>query len=271
MAEHADAGLGALTVDLVAELELDSFLAVDREVDFVGDTYDVDADLSVAGNDDGANGEQVGADGRDQHGVHVRHHDGAVGRQVVGSGAGGRGDDDAVGAEGSDELLFDFDREVTHAGDGAFGDDDVVESVPLLDGLAVADDFGVHHAADLNVRLVLAPIVEGGVEVGQGDFGEEAERAEVDAEDGCGGAGKGAGRGEEGAIAAEDDDEIRLVTGQVDAVYRVGSVDICGAVRVEQVVIVARTEPCDEIAEDALELRLLRFGDDSGLMHCCLV
>ena len=140
MAEEADAGFGAVAVDAVVELEFDCLLAVDGEVDLVGDADDLDADGGVAGDDDGADGEQVRTDGGDHHGVDAGHDDGAVGGEVVGRGAGGGGDDDAVGAEGGDELLVDLDGEVAHAGDGALGDDDVVEGVPLLDGFAVADD-----------------------------------------------------------------------------------------------------------------------------------
>src|SRR6202020_582964 len=131
--------------------ELDGLLAIDGEVDLVGDADDVDADGGVTGGDDGADGEQVGTDGGDEHAVAAGHEDGAVGGGVVGRRAGGGGDDDAVGAEGGDELLFDPDGEVAHAGDGAFGDDDVVEGVPGLDGFAVADVLGVHHAADFDV------------------------------------------------------------------------------------------------------------------------
>ena len=59
MAEEADTGLGALAMDVVVELELDCFLAVDGEVDLVGDTDDLDANGGVAGDDDGADGEKV--------------------------------------------------------------------------------------------------------------------------------------------------------------------------------------------------------------------
>ena len=140
-----------------------------------------------------------------------------------------------------------------------------------LNDLAVADVLGVHHAADFDLGAVVAPGFEGGVEVGERDLGEEAEGAEVDAEDGGGGAGEGAGRGEEGAVAAEDDDEVRLVLWQVDAFDGVGRVDVGCAVGVEQIVVVACFEPRDEIAQDAGDFRLLGFGDDGGLEHCCLV
>src|SRR5258708_4212792 len=137
-------------MDVVAETQGDCDLAVDGEKDFVGNAYDVDADGGVAGRDDGTDGQKVGADGSDHQGVDAGHDDGAVGGEVVSSGTGGGGDDDAVGAEGCYELAVDFDGVVAHAGDGAFGDDDVVEGVPLLDDFAVADVLGAHHAADLD-------------------------------------------------------------------------------------------------------------------------
>ena len=231
-------------MDVVVETKGDCHLAVDGEVDLVGNTYDVDADGGFAGGDDGA-----------------------VGGEVVGGGTGGGGDDDAVGAEGGNELAVDFDGEVAHAGDGALGDDDVVEGVPLLEDLAVADVLGVHHAAHLDLGAVVAPGFEGGVEVGERDLGEEAEGAEVYTEDGGGGAGEGAGRGEESAVAAEDDDEVRLVLWQIDALDGIGSREVGGAVGVEQIVVVACFEPRDEIAQDAGDFRLLRLGDDGGLEH----
>ena len=111
--------------------------------------------------------------------------------------------------------------------------------------LAIADVFGVHHAADFDLGAVVAPGFESGVEIGEGDLGEEAEGAEVDAEDWGRGLGEGPGGGEEGAVAAEDDDEVGFVFGQVDALDWVWRVDVGGAVRVEQVVIVSRFEPRD--------------------------
>ena len=68
-AEEADAGLGTVAVDVVAEVEFDRFLPVDGEVDLVGDADDVDADGGLSGDDDGADGEQVRADGVDNYGV----------------------------------------------------------------------------------------------------------------------------------------------------------------------------------------------------------
>jgi len=267
VAEEADTGFGALKVDVVVEFEFDCFLAVYSEVDLVWDTDDLNADGGVAWDDDGADGEQVGTDGGDQHSVNAGHDNGAVGGEVVGGRAGWGGDDDAIGAEGGDELIIDLDGEVSHAGDGALRDDDVVEGVPLLDELSVAQDLGAHHAADFDLGAVVAPGFQGGVELGEGDLSEEAEGAEVDAEDGCGGAGEGAGRGEEGAVAAEDDDQVGLVFGEIESWDGVGSRDVGSAVGIEEIVVVACFEPGDEIAQDTGEFRLLRLGDDGGLEH----
>ncbi len=130
---------------------------------------------------------------------------------------------------------------------------------------------GVHHAADFDLGAVVAPGFERGVELGEGDLGEEAEGSEVDAEDGRRGVGEGPGGCEEGTVAAKDDDEVGFVLGQVDSLDWIGRVDVGGAVGVEQVVIVASFEPGDEIAQDSCDLGLLGLRDDGGLEHWSLV
>jgi hypothetical protein len=54
--EEANAEFRAPAVDVVAHLQLDCFLAVDGEIDFVGDADDADVDRGFAWGDDGANG-----------------------------------------------------------------------------------------------------------------------------------------------------------------------------------------------------------------------
>ena len=129
----------------------------------------------------------------------------------------------------------------------------------------------MHHAADFDLGAVVAPGFERGVEIGEGDLGEEAEGAEVDAEDWGRGVGEGPGCGEEGTVAAKDDDEVGFVFWQIDALDWVWRVDVGGAVGVEEVVVVARFEPGDQIAQDSCDLGLLGLGDDGGLEHWCLV
>ena len=233
-----DAAGGLAAEDAVAEEEFDGFLAVDGEVGLVGDDVDGDGDLGGAGKDDGADGEQVGTDGGEDHGVDCRHEDGAVGGEGVGGAAGGGGDDDAVGAEAGDELAVELDGELAHAGDGAFGEDDVVEGLPLAEEGAIAEELGVHEAAGVEDGGAVAPCVECGVELAEGDFGEEAEGAEVDAEDGGFGEGEGAGGGEQCAVAAERDDDGGRERGHGGAEDGLAvTVEIGGAVGVEDVVV----------------------------------
>ncbi len=251
-----------------SRIQLDGLLAVDGEVGFVGDDVDDYGYFGVAGEDDGADGEQVGTDGREDHRVDRGHQDGAVGGERVGGGAGGGGDDDAVGAEAGYELAVHLDGELAHAGDGALGEDDVVEGVPLAEELVVAKEAGVHEAADVDDGGAGHPGLEGLVELGEGDFGEEAERAEVDGEDGSGGEGEGAGCGEKGAVAAERDDEHGLVDGQIGALDGlIAEAEVGGAVGLEDGGEAVAGEPVDEFGEDELQLRLLRLGDDSYLGH----
>ena len=112
------------------------------------------------------------------------------------------------------------------------------------------------------------PGFEGEVEIVDGDLGEEAEGAEIDGEDGGLGLGEGAGGGEEGAIAAEDDDEVGMVAGELGAEGggAVGA-EVGGAFAIEDAGEVAGFEPADEIVEDLRELRLLGLGDDRGQGH----
>jgi len=266
VAKEADAGFGALKVDVVVEFELDCLLAVDCEVDLVRDTYDLDADGGVARDDDGANGEQVGTDGGDQHGVDAGHDNGAIRGEVVCRRTGGSGDDDAVGAEGGDELLVDLDGEVAHAGDGSLGDDDVVEGVPLADGDAVPDEAGVHHRAGIDLGDTVDPVFKRDVEVGERGFSEEAEGAEIYRQNRRSGEREDAGRVEECAVAAEHDDQAGRVRGKVSAVDSL-LVQVGGGVDIEQRFVVVSAEPVDELGQQRGDLGLLRLRDDGGGEH----
>ena len=266
--EEVDLAAGLAAEDAVVEEELDGLLTIDGEEGFVGDDVDDDGDLAVAGEDDGADGEEVGADGGEDHGVDCGHEDGAVGGEGVGGGAGGGGDDDAVGAEAGDELAVELDGEFTHAGDGTFGEDDVVECVPFAEEVAVAEELGAHEAAGVDDGGTGDPGFEGGVELGEGDFGEEAERAEVDAEDGGVRVGKGASDGEKGAIATQRDGNGGLVIRHIVALDGlIVAMEVEGALRVKDRDEALSVEPEDELGEDEFELWLLRLGDDGSLGH----
>ncbi len=126
----------------------------------------------------------------------------------------------------------------------------------------------MHEAAGVDDGGAGHPGFEGGVELGEGDFGEEAEGAEVDAEDGGVGVGEGAGYGEEGSVAAEGDGHDRLVAGHGGALDgAVVPADVGGAFGIEDGGEALGAEPLGEFGEDELELRFLRLGDDGCLGH----
>ena len=108
-----------------------------------GDALNADGEARVSAHHDRTQGEQVRTDGRDHDRVDVGREDGAVGGQRVGRRAGGRGDDDAVGAEAGNFLAVEFNGKFAHARNVAFGDDDFVQGFEYFDGRAVADDFRV--------------------------------------------------------------------------------------------------------------------------------
>ena len=113
---------------------------------------------------------------------------------------------------------------------------------------------------------VVAPGFESGVDLGEGDFGEEAEGAEIDAEDRGGGAGKGAGA----ASRVPSPPRTMTMLGRwsgMSARSMGGCVEVGGTVRIEKVLIAVCFEPRDEVAEDAGKFGLLRLGDDGGLEH----
>ena len=109
--------------------------------------------------------------------------DRAAGRQRVGGRAGGRGDDDAVGAHRVDEAAVDLDRAFDHPAERAAVDDDVVQRQRVLRAMPSARSTvgGEQRAALLDVAAV-EHRAERVLHAGERDVGEEAEPALVDAD-----------------------------------------------------------------------------------------
>ena len=110
---------------------------------------------------------------------------GPAGGEVVGGGAGGRGDDQAVGAEGGDE-----ERRPRVTSSSMIRDSAALVITTSLrtspiesSGCALLHDRAQHPPLLVAVRPV-EHALEGRVQLGQRDLGEEAEAAEVDAQDG---------------------------------------------------------------------------------------
>ena len=122
--------------------------------------------------------------GRDHHSVNVGRQNRAVGGQRVSRRAGGGGDDDSVGAEAGHALAVQLDGEIAHAGNVALGDDDLIQRFITKAERAPAPQFGVQHGARIQVMVAAVPALQRWVEVGQPNLGQEAEKAQVHAEDG---------------------------------------------------------------------------------------
>ena len=167
-----------------------------------------DADHAGFGHQHRPVGEHVRANGRDADGRHRRENDGAAGGERIGRGAGGRGDDEAIGFVGANELLVHVRVQIDHAGDGGFGQHGVVEGFVGGHHLPAAHHFGGQQLALGDAVLAAEGALQLGVQLVDGDGGQEAQAAEVHGEERGLAPADGARGGEQGAIAAEHDDQV---------------------------------------------------------------
>lgn len=230
IADEAHGAVVKFEDDFVAQMEAGSELAIDDEggaatgAVLVGGIV-VDAgheqfDGAGAADDDGAEGERVGGDGRDGKGFDVGGHDGAAGSGVVGGGADGGGDDDTVAGNGGTGLAVDREADADHAEGGSGGDDGVIEA-EVGDVVGVVLDFDVLAVGATDVDGDEGAVEEGErfggfteegagllAEGGEVKLDEEAEFAEVHAQHGDVETYAAASLVDKGAVATEDDDEI---------------------------------------------------------------
>jgi hypothetical protein len=89
----------------------------------------------------------------------------------------------------------------------------------------------VEHGALVEAVAAVAPVFESGVEVGKAHFSKEAEKSEVDAEDGRTDGSKNARGGKQGAVAAKNNHQARQMRGQLGASHSGRSVGIRCAIR----------------------------------------
>ena len=119
--------VGPAHVHALARRERGPGLTIERDQQVVGPAgHRLDHDPVGGGNDQRPDRQGVGRDRGDDDGLHAGHDDGAAGAQAVGGRAGGRGDDDAVGAVGADVLALDEDVDPDDPGDAALVHGDVV-------------------------------------------------------------------------------------------------------------------------------------------------
>ena len=175
--------LAGADADDIAAAELHVGLAVDAGDGLLA-AGDLDLDGGPFGQDDAVGGGEMRRDGRHEDLARLRVHDGAADAERVGRGAGRGGDDDAVGAVHADGGVVGADGELHRAADGGATDDDIVQGVEVLRPcVSPSRTVSVCIIARVSMRPVAA---DDGLELleqlRRGDLGEEADAAEVDAE-----------------------------------------------------------------------------------------
>ena len=108
---------------------------------------DEDFDFEIVGNDNGAVGHGLRADGDEGEGAQCGLQNGAAGGQRIGSGAGGRGDDEAVRALGINKFAVHKHFKFNHLPRAAARQHHIVQGQRLMDGFAVARHDGFQHQA----------------------------------------------------------------------------------------------------------------------------
>src|SRR2546422_952985 len=172
--------------------------------------HERDLDPMHSGEDDRPVRQGVGADRRQHDRVHRRKQDRPTGGEAGGGGAGRRRDVQAVGAVRGGVLPLDRHRELDDGAHRGLGDKNVVGGGVLPEPLAVPDDpYGQHHAL-VHLHPAREQRFERREHLVERRRGEESEPAEVHAEQRHAEVADRARHGEEGAVAAEDDEQGRV-------------------------------------------------------------
>jgi hypothetical protein len=197
--------------DAILGFHGNAFLAVESQEDGLGVARQFDFDAGRIAYDDGPVGERVRANGRDDEGFDRRVNDRAAGGEGIGSGTGGCGDDETVGAITADKIVVDEELELDHASESALINDGIVQDVLAIEHLAVAQKFDLEHDALAHGRAAGEGLFERGVEFVDGEAGQKAEAAHVDGKNGDATSCGDARGGEERAISAENEKDFRFV------------------------------------------------------------
>mmetsp|Transcript_4846 Transcript_4846/g.17211 ORF Transcript_4846/g.17211 Transcript_4846/m.17211 type:complete len:524 (+) Transcript_4846:2418-3989(+) len=228
---------------------------------------DLHAHLALVGQHDGPVGQGVGRNRHQQPAGDAGMQDGPAGRQRIGGGAGGRGDDQTVGPHIGDELVADLDLQLHHAGRGATADHHIVEGQPREDGLAVAQHRAFQHRARFHLviagqhrRQRLAPALGG-------DVGDEAQPALVDAQQRDAVTRHFTGKAEHGAVAANHHRQVALAAQLVGGQrFIVGEAGVERGVRLQRDIQALAAQKFGNLFQhrpDARRLMLAHDGDMS--------
>ena len=160
------------------------------------------------GIDDGSVGQRVGAQRRQDEGVEVLADDRAAGREVVGGRTDRSAHDQAVGAVRGGNLAVHKQTDLDHRERGTREDRRFVETEFAVDRHAVADHLGLEHEMFDESEPAAGDVFEHRLHFEDREIGEEAERAEVDAEYGHLLIAHPAGRPQDRAVATEREHQV---------------------------------------------------------------
>ena len=257
-------GFGFGDHDAIFGLELKSDLAVEGQEGRLVALGEIEFDARGIGNDQRAVGQHVRTDRSDDESVEGRMDDRAAGGERIGGGTGRRGHDQAVGAVAAHVTAVDGDIEIEHAGQRRLVGDGVVQRALLFGRLSVVDDFRVEHHAVAGAMLAGQHAFEHGVEFVQRDASQKAEAAEIDREDREIVAVHGAGGGEQGAVAAEHDQQINFGRHFFAGQGRTVGVQGGRGARVDEGFDFARMQPIAQRRNDRGHHIRDGFADDAG-------
>ena len=97
---------------------------------------------------------------------------------------------------------------------------------------------------------VAAPAIEGRVEITEPNLGEKSEEPQVDAENGRTGGGKDTAHGKQRAVAAQNNDQFRLVERHIAAIDGFGGSGVLACLAIQQGLVAALAQPGDQLRQN---------------------
>ena len=151
----------------------------------------------------------MGADGRQQQVPGGRLHNGASGGHGIAGGAGGGGDDDAVAAYLGQAALLREDVQPHHPGDGALGHHCVVQGDVVIHLPPLPQHRHVQHHPGFHGEAALGQVPQP-VQLVDLQLRHEAKASQVHPQHRHAVQRHGTGQVQDGAVAAEGDQQVRL-------------------------------------------------------------
>ena len=214
--QETDRILGAMQADRIIFRQINGHLAI-KVHPAIGGVGNAQLDFRLIANQNRAVGQCMRTQGNERNSGNLRVQDRAIGRQCIGRGTRGCGNDQPVGTQVVDEFAIDEQFELDHATDGPLVDHDIVQGQIGSQLLAIAHDFGVKQHAGLGNEAAVEQVFHAGQHVGARDVGHEAEPPLVYPDQRHTVAGQPPRRIEHGAVTTEHNRQIDTGTDGFEA------------------------------------------------------